>query len=488
MNGAFDHNFINAEIALLKKSFFQFFQEAWQVINPFVPLEINWTHKLICDELQKEIERWLRRELKTKDIIINIPPRSLKSIIVNQMFPAWVWTIAPHFSFISGSCVDSLTIKNSTECRKIIESPWYKIRFGDTCQITKGDNLKGRYGNTKSGTRISCTTRGAIIGEGANCFIYDDCLDKRRAMSDKYRNDCIEWYTGTTRTRLNDQRYDFRVIIEQRLHEHDLTGYCTTQEPTRWRQIKIPAYRRDAPDDTRHFYEGETYDIRRATPDVLESFRATMTPYDYSCQYDQSPRPQGGNMITGEWFDKIEYKDFIKAIGKTKYTPHFFADTAYTTNTQNAANVILCGYYHKRILYIVSVFRDWLEIDDFLEQAKDFIHTHGTSKSMFYVEPKATGKSVVQSLRRNTNINVVEGLAPITDKIAATNANVPFIASKRVKLVNGTWIPDFVSECELFPNVSHKDQVDTLNHAINHYWTDRDEGYKHKKVILPKAR
>jgi len=147
---------------LCEMSFYEFFKQAWHVVEPSVPLSTNWHHKYICDLLQKECERIIAQKPKTKDIIINVPFRSTKSLIVTVMFPVWAWIKSPKLRFITSSYSATLSIELATKSRDIIFSDWFKRRWGDVFHIKKDQNLKERYENNHIGMRRATSVGGTV--------------------------------------------------------------------------------------------------------------------------------------------------------------------------------------------------------------------------------------------------------------------------------------------------------------------------------------
>jgi hypothetical protein len=229
------------EAELCKRSFFFFFKQAWKILEPATPLDLNWHHEFICDVLQKEFERWLRGEPKTQDIIINVPPRTTKSLIVNVCFPVWCWLKHPPTRIISSSHGLTLSTRQTVKSRTVMNSEWFKNLFGDVFTMKDDENKKSFYVNDQTGMRMATSTNSSVTGEGCNIFIYDDSLNPEKANSTVEREAMITWYKETSYNRLNDQSKDFRIVIEQRLHERDLTGYLLDKSPEQWRHICIPA-------------------------------------------------------------------------------------------------------------------------------------------------------------------------------------------------------------------------------------------------------
>ena len=123
------------EKAICEKSFYEFFIRAFEIAEPSVPISVNFHHKYLCDLLQAEAERIKDNRPKDKDIIINIPFRSSKSLLVTVLFPAWCWAVYPKMRFITASYSAEISIEHATKSRDIINSEWYQKHWGETYQI-----------------------------------------------------------------------------------------------------------------------------------------------------------------------------------------------------------------------------------------------------------------------------------------------------------------------------------------------------------------
>lgn len=95
-----------------------------------------------------------------------------------------------------------------------------------------------------------------------------------------------------------------------------------------------------------------------------------------------------------------------------------------------------------------------------------------TNRSRIFVEPKASGKSIVQTLVRETGLNVKEDKPPTKDKVARVSDISASLESGRVSLLNGDWNRKFLEQLVKFPAAKHDDMVDCLVMAVNkEIWT-----------------
>ena len=453
---------------LCEMSFYEFFKQAWHVVAPSVPLSTNWHHEYICDLLQKECERIIAQKPKTKDIIINVPFRSTKSLIVTVMFPVWAWIKSPKLRFITSSYSATLSIELATKSRDIIFSDWFKRRWGDVFHIKKDQNLKERYENNHIGMRRATSVGGTVTGQGGDFLIVDDPLSPQMANSATERDNANEWYRTTFYSRLNQADIGVRIIIMQRVHEEDLTGFLIDSETRiNYNHVCLPATNESEknikPPLIKKYYDKETglFWTDRFNKKVLDDYKSALGSYGYAGQLMQTPTPLDSGMIHKDWF-KIDRFRVDEA------TVNFVIDPAYTANQKNDPSALLSyTYKHNRwqIIDCINVHKEFPELVKFIPQ---WVQKNGyTNKSRIFVEPKASGKSIVQTLIRETGLNVKEDKPPTKAKVARVADISASLESGRVSLLNGDWNREFLDQLTKFPSAKHDDMVDCLVMAIN---------------------
>ena len=455
------------EKKLCEMSFYEFFKAAWIVVEPAVPLSTNWHHKYICDLLQTECERVIAQEPKSKDIIINVPFRSTKSLIVTVMFPVWAWIKSPKLRFITSSYSATLSIELATKSRDVIFSDWFKRRWGEVFHIKKDQNLKERYENNFVGMRRATSVGGTVTGQGADFLIVDDPLSPQMANSATERDNANEWYRTTFYSRLNQPDIGVRIIIMQRVHEDDLTGFLLGKETRlKYKHICIPAKSGDGnikPAYLEKFYEKDTqlFWKDRFSQSTLDDYRSALGSYGYAGQLQQTPTPLDSGMIHKDWF-KVDRYRVDEAI------VNFVIDPAYTADQKNDPSALLAYTYKENRWQIVDCVNVYKEFPDLVKFIQQWVAKNGyTNRSRIYVEPKASGKSIVQTLVRETGLNVKEDKPPTKDKVARVSDVSASLESGRVSLLNGDWNEDFLEQLAKFPAAKHDDMVDCLVMAVN---------------------
>src|SRR5712672_2465491 len=217
--------------ALLRQVFGTFAARCFHDLNPQAELAMNWHLEVIAAKLTAV------REGKIRRLIINLPPRHLKSLLASIAFPAWCLGHDPSAQFLSVSYAQDLADKLARDCRAIMMSPWYRQIFGT--RLAPHRHAVQEFITTRQGYRLATSTGGVLTGHGADLILIDDPSKPEEALSEARRNATNEWFLNTLYSRLNDKRHGAIVIIMQRLHEDDLVGHVLAQEE--WEVVRFPA-------------------------------------------------------------------------------------------------------------------------------------------------------------------------------------------------------------------------------------------------------
>ena len=186
------------------------------------PFQDSWHIGCLTEHLQALVDRQIRR------LIINVPPRSLKSTIVSVAFPAWRWLKAPHEKFLAASYGLALAKRDSRRCRNLIASQWYQARWASRYGLSSDQNEKGRFDNDRGGFRMIASVEGGVLGEGGSVIVMDDPndLEKMNKEPDSYPQSVRDWYSGSMSSRNIDPKTDVRLCVQQRAsYGGDLTEY-----------------------------------------------------------------------------------------------------------------------------------------------------------------------------------------------------------------------------------------------------------------------
>lgn len=470
--------------SIYSKSYYEFFKEAYKVLLPGEHYSDNWHVKYLCNRLQEEQERITRRELRLRDLIINIPFRSAKSLICTVVFPAWCWINDQSLKFICVSYSAQLALEHAQLSRTLISSEFYQTLFGDKVIFEGDQNAVGFYKILGGGYRKSVGTGGQITGSGSDIIISDDAQNPSQAASEVERRNTKSFYDTTLYSRLNQPELGVRINIQQRLHEEDLTGHLIGKAKDKHEHICIPVKinLNDLKEEkflspkslvkyyskTGHFWED------RFSDKVIDDYTVTLGEMAVAGQLYQRPAPMEGNMVKREWFDIVDPLTIERDLRLNPMC--FFIDTAESEKQKESGDytAIVTAFKKNNCVYICNVARLKKPFYELVDHIPTYVKDNMYSEhSMIYIEPKSSGKSVVSQLRATTQLNVIELRMPTNDqgrqndKITRMSMITPPCNSRRVKFLQGLYLHDFMDNLLVFPNGKHDDDVDAFIHCVN---------------------
>lgn len=283
--------------AACRQSFDAFAMKAFEFVEPGVTYEWSWHIGCIAEHLEASYRGELPR------LIINLPPRCLKSYLVARVFPAWVLGKAPNAKFISTSYGYEVTEQNAMACRRIMKDPFYLDMFPQT-RITSELDRNTHFETTQRGQYYAATALSPLTGLGGDYILVDDPLKPMEAMSETIRSSTNQNIRTTMFSRFNDKRTGRFIMIMQRVHDDDPTGHLIKDGG--YHLLKLPAEAKKQvhitlKDMEWSMEEGELLFPTRLSREILDQTLLDMTPYNYAGQMLQEPVPIGGGEFMPEW-------------------------------------------------------------------------------------------------------------------------------------------------------------------------------------------
>jgi predicted phage terminase large subunit-like protein len=439
---------------ILRSDLGYFAERCFSEINPQTEFLANWHIEVIAAKLAAV------RQGKIRRLIINLPPRHLKSLMASVAFPACCLGHDPSAQILCVSYAQDLADKLARDCRSVMTSPWYRRIF--PTRLAPHRQAVQEFVTTRQGYRLATSTGGVLTGRGADYILIDDPLKPDEALSDAQRKTANDWFSHTLYSRLNDKRCGAIVIIMQRLHEDDLVGHVLAQEP--WEVVCFPAI---AETDEVHRIEtiwgprcfrrgqGEALHCEREPLDTLDRIRRTIGEYNFAGQYQQSPAPLGGGLVKVEWFKR--YRDNER--------PECFDRIVQSWDTANKATELsdfsVCTTWgvKGKNLFLLSVFRRRLEYPALKRAVRD-------QQSLFdanvvLIEDKASGTQLIQELIAD-GCHGVTRYQPDCEKIMRLHAQTAMVENGFVHIPeSASWLAEYLQEISVFPKGKHDDQVDS---------------------------
>ena len=423
-----------------------------------------------------------------RNLLINIPPRHMKSLLVSVFWPAWEWTQWPERRFLCSSYSLSLSIRDSVKCRRLIESPWYRARWGHLFMLSGDQNVKSRFDNNRSGYRLSTSVGGTVTGEGGDRIICDDPNNVAEVLSDAVRRNTNDWWDMAMSTRVNDPKTSVKVIVMQRCHQQDLSGHLLEQGG--YEHLCLPAE-----------YEGSKhvtltgFSDPRTEPDQLlwpeqfgrkeiDGWKVSLGSYGSAGQLQQRPSPIGGGIFKRHWFRYIQPRganlppvQVPMADGTTMSIPAIEVprgrveevqswDCSFKDlNTSDYTAGQVWGRYGSMFLLGDQV-RGRMDCPTTVKAIRE-LSAKWPGCVAILIEDKANGPAVIQML--SSEIPGIIPVNPSGGKVARAQAVSPLVEAGNVYLPHPSsapWVNDFIEECVQFPNGAHDDQVDAMTQVL----------------------
>lgn len=468
----------NKLMRLATKDLMEFTKQAWTVVEPQQEFKDNWHLHVIAEHL----EAITRGEIK--DLLINIPPGCMKSILVSVMWPAWEWASDPSLRILGASYGEDLALRDSQKCRDIIVSEWYQANWPDVL-IKKGEDQKIKYALTKGGWRMATSVGGRATGEHPDRRLVDDPHSSLQAQSDAERGRAIEWFDGTLSTR-GVSRGAATVVVMQRLHEkdvsghilEDLGGYVHLCLPMRYMPGKT-TYKRDP-----RKKEGEILWPELFPEKTVKLLERRLGEYGAAGQLQQEPSPPGGGILKINNF-KIWRKDKELPVFDFVIQSYDCAFTEKTTGDPTACTV--WGVFQDGKTKGAMLLDAWAENLGYPDMRARVLEEWGSvygktdtrtgrRADLVLVEKKASGQSLLQDLQQG-NIPARPYEPGSSDKINRAHQVAPILELGCLWIPEShknpgeyvTWARPFVLQCEKFPNAEHDDYVDTFTQCMIYF-------------------
>ncbi len=439
-----------------------FIRQAWPIIEPGTTYIHNWHIDLISEYMEAINAGQITR------LVINMPPRHMKSLHITVCYPAWTWVRHPEKRFIKVSYSDSLSRKQNVLARDIIISPWYQQNWGGKFSLKADVNRQNEFKNDHQGMMFSTSVGGALTGEGGDVIILDDPQNPLQANSETEREATINFFKNTLQSRLNDPKTGVFIVVMQRLHEKDLTGHIIAED-LGYTHLCLPA---EAPERTVVTFpisgreiireEGDVLNPQRFDRGVLEGLKKSMGSLQYAGQYQQTPAPAEGIIFRREWLHNFF---------NPKATPYMQMliqswDMAFTKSEGSAK---VAGYVMGRAganIYVFDLVNEKMTFTESVAAVRTLTAKWPKARSKV-VENKANGPAIVDLLKKKIP-GMVE-FNPKGSKEERALSVTPYFEAGNIFLPEpeaAPWVDDLIRDLLMFPKGVYKDDIDALVQGI----------------------
>jgi predicted phage terminase large subunit-like protein len=455
------------ERELCSGSLASFARLAWPIIEPATPLKWGWALELMCEHLEAVTAGQITR------LLGNVPPGSMKSLLTGVIWPAWEWGPKgrPELRYLGTAHKQDLAVRDSTKCRRLIQSGWYQRLW--PLQIVGDQNAKTKFENSRTGFREAMAFT-SLTGSRGDRVILDDPHSVDDANSIVKLAADIMTFREALPSRVNNDESAI-IIIMQRLHERDVSavalelGYDHLCLPMRYEKGRSSWVVGKGDPRTR---DGELMFPERFPERQVEELERTLGAYATAGQLQQRPAPREGGLFKHSWFEPIGAVPVD--VARTVRAWDLAATKKATSNDPDwTAGVRMSRT--KDGLFIIEHCRRFrgspMEVEaSLLATSKQ----DGTSVTVRLAQdPGQAGKSQAEQLvRKLAGFPVVVDrptgekatrAAPLASQAEAGNVRILVTGDP----VADAWVQPFLDELCLFPAASHDDQVDAAADAFN---------------------
>jgi predicted phage terminase large subunit-like protein len=449
----------------------EFVRSAWQILEPATKLQENWHLEVICEYLTLIKDQQFRSKFPecSEGIIFNVPPRTMKSLLISIFFPAWVWTTNPERRFMFVSYSEKLSTQHSIYRRAVMESDWYKNAWRHKFTFSKDQNLKHHYENSARGAMFSTGMQSTATGMGGDVLIFDDPLNPEQALSEAEREAVNLRFDTTFRSRINDPDTGVKIIVMQRMHELDLTGHIISREKG-WKHVSLPAIaekseRIDYPASGKFqvLKPGDLLWEERLPRSFLDAQKIGMGSWAFAGQYQQNPAPFEGGIIKRNWIQFYRAAppafDFLVQSWDCTFTGSDRSDFV-------AGQVWGCA----KGSYYMLPYRVYERLDFAPTKAAiKSCHALFPEAHAILIEDKANGPAVINELQKE-----IPGIVPVSPhggKLSRAQAMAPLWEAGSVHLPDPhifklPWMEAYIHNLCTFPRAAHDDDMDATSQAL----------------------
>jgi predicted phage terminase large subunit-like protein len=457
---------IRAERA--KRSLKQFIIEAWPHVEPSTPFVDNWHIDLVCEHLEAVTRG------RIKYLLINVPPRQMKSTIVSVIWPAWEWVTFPGLKYLTASFQQTLSVRDAGKSRMLMQSRWYRDNWGDVFRFRGDQDSKGRYENDKGGHRIALSTESGGTGEGGDRLLYDDPHSLKDSTSVAAQKAAVDFWTTVMGSRGNSSD-TARVVIMQRSSPDDLSAHCLKDPRYRENYICLPL---NWDGIQRSTSIHKNYDPRTEVGQLLwparfnaaavENLKLDLKAYGVNAQLQQAPTYRGSetNSILGKFGRYVEGSPPTRGARVQSW------DTANKPGSLNAFNACITSEMDESGISITDVLHDQYTYPSLRRAVVSHAKLH--RPDVVLIEEKASGIQLLQELPHDPEFSKLHislvAMTPLASKEMRWNIESLHVEQGNVWLPeSAAWLIDLEAEIAAYPNGLYKDRTDALSQKI-HYW------------------
>jgi len=407
----------------------------------------NWHHRAIADALAK-VESG-----EIKNLLINIPPRYGKTEMAVINWVAFCMARNSKAKFIHLSYSDDLALDNSGKAKELVMSDEYQEMW--PIELKTDSQSKKKWYTTEGGGLYATAAGGAITGFGAGstesdefagAIVIDDPIKVDDADRENERKRVNDRLNGTIKSRRNNPRKTPIVLIMQRLHEDDMSGFVINGGMgEEFFHLKLPA-----------IYNGQAlWPFKHSLDDLKIEQRAD--PRTFAGQMMQDPSPEDGDFFKRDWFQRFDLgsqpKDLVN---------YGASDYAVTDGGGDFTEHGVAGFDKQEDLWIVDWWSGQTAPDVWIDEELRLVEDH--EPYTWVAEGGPIRRSIEPFLKREMKSQCcyfrTEWMVSNKNKAANARSFQALASQGKVHIPNTPWGEALITQLLLFPNGKFDDKVD----------------------------
>jgi predicted phage terminase large subunit-like protein len=440
--------------AILRKDFASFHRKSFQTLNAGKKLG----HQPYLEHLCFTVEQLARGKLKR--LVVNMPPRHLKTFTASVCGPAWMLAREPSTKIMILTNSESLAKEIAFQIREIVQAPWYKEIFAT--RLAKGRTSVLDFVTTAGGGVFAAPIWGSITGRGADVIIVDDPLQIEDASDPDQIDEVNDYFTTVVESRLDDPARGRVMIIAHRLHEEDLSGHILAQGG--WKHLSLPLIATkkvtcETSGEPWHRKKGELLRPEAFSAEKVKALRMRTRSPNFETLYQQNPSG-GFRPIKRKYFQSFHLRP-------TSNLPVVLSiDPGQAGGPGNSFSVIQAWCQDGDRHLLIDQWRQQCTYRDLrsIFRAK-FIKRYRPSAVV--IEMTGQGPSLYSEIRPKNWMQLIP-VTPSDSKIGRLAEHIDLIEAGRIFLPDkAKWREEFIGEFELFPKGEFTDQIDATTQYLD---------------------
>lgn len=417
----------------------------------------------LCFALQNVLDQQSSR------LLINIPPRHLKSFTSSVCLPAFALGLNPRLKINVVSYSHELSKEHTANFNRLVSQTWFRRIFPSLRIATRADSAS----TSEGGVRKAIAIGGAMTGFGLDLLILDDLIKGQDVTSPAAREEVLRFYRGTALTRFDDPRRTKIIAIQQRLHTEDFTSHLV--DTARFTHLNMPSIMpretvMPTYDGVELIWAANSYlSPTRFPQEELERLRLEMGTHDFSAQFLNDPMPDGSMIVDVRRLHFIDAPFERDQLLMTALS----IDTAVKDTDNCDYSVIAVWGFDGTRWCLMDLIRGRWEFSDLLGATRAAITNWRVDRVL--IEDALTGTTLHRQIRNL--VYDARAIRPAGSKIERMSVCTERLYSGRYVIPRSApWHETVVSELRAFPHGRHDDIVDTFSQFLRWHHLGNEDG------------